>query len=301
MERFVFGYPTEDDVVLFEVDKKEKLGDGVDGAYKCRDIASGEKFALKIYEIKNAGQKRQILNDLRTKQSIRDHEHIVKYHNVIETQEQIYVLMELIPGKDLFTHIVDCSQSNQTGGGLAEDKAAKLFAQICGALRFLHDSDIMHGDVKPENVMVVDPDGDSPKAKLIDFGFACFLDGQEVSEENAQEGGDVSRTKAMEKHCVYDIYSPPEAMGIVQASTTKEVDMFRLGCTLYVMVMATWPFLEGKESIERRKAGMVMPYPNWKKLSPEVQDLITRLCRDRLKVEEVLKHPWLEKHGLAVS
>jgi len=276
MESFVFGYPTEDDVVLYEVDRRRDfLGEGVDGAYKCRDIATQEKFALKIYDIGAGRQKRQILNELRTKQSVREHPHIVKYHNVIETQEQIYVLMELIPGEDLFSHIVNHD-------GLSESTAASIFVQICEALNFCHESEIIHGDIKPENVMITDPSSTSPKAKLIDFGFAIFLNGQAGTADKAP---------------VCDCYAPAEALEGSNAQATKDVDCFRLGCTLYVMLMATYPFDRSCRDLENRKNGQVLKYPKWKTLSEGARDLITRLVRDRLPVEKVLEHTWVKQNA----
>lgn len=270
MDSFIFGFPTEDDIVFYEVDKrKDLLGEGADCAYKCRDIATKEQFAVKIYEIKGSDQKRQIINDLHAKQSIGDHPHIVRYHAVVETEEQIFVLMELIPGMDLFSHIV-------AQGGLDEKRAAKIFQQLCKALLFCHEQDIVHGDVKPENAMVLNPDHEEPTAKLIDFGFSCF--------------GDCS-----DKRAVSDVYAPREALEGQQSS--KAVDSFRLGCTLYVMLMATYPFQKHCRDLAERAAGTVLKYPKWNTLSEEARDLIECLCRDRITIEEAFNHRWTQKHA----
>jgi len=267
MDSFIFGFPTEDDIVFYEVDKrKDLLGEGADCAYKCRDIVTKEQFAVKIYEMKGSEQKRQIINDLRAKQAIGDHPHIVRYHAVVETEEQIFVLMELIPGVDLFTHIVD-------RGGLDERRAAKIFVQLCEALQFCHDNDIVHGDVKPENAMVVNPNDEDPTVKLIDFGFSCF--------------GDCDDKKA-----VADVYAPREALEGQQS--TKAVDSFRLGCTLYVMLMATYPFQKLCHDLAERAAGKVLKYPKWNTLSEEARDLIECLCRDRITIEEAANHRWTQ-------
>lgn len=278
MESFVFGFPTEDDIVFYEVDRsKDLLGLGADCAYRCRDIVTKEQFCVKIYDIKGSSQRRQIINDLRAKQSVGDHPHIVRYHAVVETEEQIFVLMELIPGKDLFSHIVE-------SGGLTEKRAAYIFHQLCEALIFCHQHDIVHGDVKPENAMVINPDADEEghadsrmHTKLIDFGFACFLDNTED-----------------DKKAVGDVYSPKEAL--LGQPSSKAVDSFRLGCTLYVMLMATYPFQRHCRDLAEREAGSVLKYPKWATLSEESKDLITQLCRDRLGIEEAQKHPWVSRH-----
>jgi len=286
MESFVFGYPTEDNVEFYEVDRnKDLLGQGADCAYKCRNIATNEKHALKIYELKHGTRhRRSILSDLNAHQSTA-HPHIVKYKAVIETEEQIFVLMELILGKDLFGDIIDRQ-------GLSEGRAAFIMKQLTEALMFLHDKDVIHGDLKPENVMLEQPETDTPFVKVIDFGFSCFLNKSDYDFEG----------KVLDAFspCL-DAYAPHEAFD-PSPSATKDSDMFRMGCCLYVMVMGTFPFnrdpisLGGHEKfkdIARRKAGDVMKYAKWHTLSENVRDLITSLCRDRISCKQVLEHPFI--------
>lgn len=229
---------------------------------------------MKIYEIKGSAQRRQIVNDLRAKQSIGNHPHIVRYHAVVETEEQIFVLMELIPGTDLFGHVVD-------RGGLTEKSTAGIFYQLCEALMFCHDHDIIHGDVKPENAMILNGDDEEKiHTKLIDFGFAAFLDNP--GEDNK---------------AVADCYSPKEA--ILGQQSSKAIDSFRLGCTLYVCLMGTYPFHKTCHDLAEREAGNVLKYPKWATLSEGAKDLIVKLCRDRLPVAEAQKHPWVSANYTA--
>eukprot|EP00928_Gymnodinium_smaydae_P026907 TRINITY_DN20977_c0_g9_i1.p1 TRINITY_DN20977_c0_g9~~TRINITY_DN20977_c0_g9_i1.p1 ORF type:complete len:672 (+),score=186.47 TRINITY_DN20977_c0_g9_i1:206-2221(+) len=282
MQSFVFGYPTKDNVELYEVDKsRDLLGEGADCAYKCRNIATNETLALKIYDIALT-HRRQILSDLHAHQETKDHPHIVKYKAVIETEAQIFVLMELIKGKDLFADIIDRH-------GLREKRAAFIMAQLCDALKFLHNNDIIHGDIKPENVMLESPDSDQPCVKLIDFGFSCFLNKDATDHRGAVNG-------VLEP--VRDVYAPPEALDMSSGKkVSKDIDMFRLGCCLYVMLMATYPFDRSCRDLEDRRSGKVLKYPNWKTLSTEAQDLITTLLKDRISVEAVLEHPWMQKYA----
>lgn len=278
MESFVFGYPTENNVELYEVNRqRDKIGEGADGCFKCRNIASGEELALKIYDLAHLAQRRQIMCDLNAHQAIRDHEHIVKYKAVVETQEQIFVLMELIHGKDLFTDIVDRF-------GFTERRAVRVMHQLCSAISFLHGNDIIHGDIKPENVMLEKPETDEPLVKLIDFGFSCFLN---------VEATDFAGTLATFYNPVADLYAPPEALAGTGEIVTRRVDMFRLGCTLYVMLMATYPFNRNCRDIDARTNGKVIEYDKWKTVSDDAKDLIVKLTKDRMPVEEVLRHPWM--------
>merc|ERR1712151_1405967 len=105
-----------------------------------------------------------------------------------------------------------------------------------------------------------------PIAKLIDFGCVSSLPP------------------------VVDCYAPHEAL-MQKPTATKESDLFRLGCCLYVMLMAAYPFDPEKNDIENRKAGRVFKPPRWQTLSKEAQDLITALCRDRISAGNALGHP----------
>ena len=59
---------------------------------------------------------------------------------------------------------------------MSEEDVVAIFTQLCQAMIYLHDASICHRDLKPENVVFADSAGDA--IKLIDFGFAGFLDSQ---------------------------------------------------------------------------------------------------------------------------
>merc|ERR1719265_1702858 len=125
---------------------------------------------------------------------------------------------------DLFTyvHSHDANKDMTPQGRkqrLRESTAACIFAQVCEALEYVHSSDIIHGDVKPENIMVVEPESEEPFVKLIDFGLSSFIN---VEGKDAQ-------------HC-QDAYSPPEARCDPPGPVVKESDIYRLGGTLYYML-----------------------------------------------------------------
>lgn len=77
------------------------------------------------------------------------YEFVVKYQEVVETDDAIYIVMELIDGIDLFERIEKGKQ-----GRLDEPTARKYFHQIIKGLRFIHTCGICHRDIKPENILV---------------------------------------------------------------------------------------------------------------------------------------------------
>merc|ERR1712151_1023516 len=126
--------------------------------------------------------------------------------------------MEYIKGKDLFDVIIS------SAAGLKEDVASSLFKDLVEAVQHLHRKNVLHCDIKPENAMVEgDVDSGTARLKLIDFGCSCFLNYE-------KEGLDVP----------FDPYTPPEhcfRQGAARLAPAVPSDMWRLGCTLYVMLM----------------------------------------------------------------
>merc|ERR1719433_1536412 len=100
----------------------------------------------------------------------------------------IFVLMELLSGKDLFDVCV--------GRLLTEQQARPLFVNLVEALHHLHENQVIHCDIKTENAYVVgDVDAGTAQLKLIDFGCSCFM----RYKEDLASGS-----------IVFDSYTPPE-------------------------------------------------------------------------------------------
>uniref|UniRef100_A0A7S4RB94 Protein kinase domain-containing protein n=1 Tax=Alexandrium monilatum TaxID=311494 RepID=A0A7S4RB94_9DINO len=265
---------------LYETSNSRKLGEGRDCAYRCTEMTSGVEYALKMYTINKKEQRIAIRHDLYAHLSqVGKHPRIVSYERVIESESTIFVLMELLRGKDLFDVVVERT--------LAEDVARPLFVELVEGLQHLHDTGVIHCDIKPENAMVVgNIDAGSAHVKLIDFGCSCFK----------------SYQKDIEGCVVWDCYMPPEHAADQKLTPEVATDMWRLGCTLYVMLMRRPPFHNDAETRwgrEAREHARFCRDPPWDSLSTEAKDLICSLIAGdpakRLNTEQVLRHPWVAK------
>lgn len=279
MDKITFGTIDNNVLHMFETSRRDKIGEGRDCAFRCTDLSSGMQFALKVYEFKDKHQRTSIQNDLcayRTK--VGAHPRIVSYERVIESESMIFVLMELIKGQDLFDIIAT--------HGLTEQQARTLFLQLTEAIQHLHSTGVIHCDIKPENAMVIgDIASGDVQLKLIDFGCSCF------TEYNQEAEGRV----------VHDMYMPPEHGEQSNLTPSVPTDMWRLGCTLFVMLTSKPPFASDQDTvrgIQARKTGNFHKDPaTWSRLSEEAQDLIVKLLNGdpakRPTTAEVLKHPWI--------
>ena len=95
-----------------------------------------------------------------------NHPHINTLYEAIETEEQVILVLEYVPGGS--THGFLKSKPNRR---MSEDDARKIYKQLINSLNYLHGKCIAHRDIKLENVML-----DERKAvKLIDFGFSTCI------------------------------------------------------------------------------------------------------------------------------
>jgi len=209
------------------------------------------------------------------------HPHIVRLHGVYYDATTLRLVMDFVEGRELFDIIIDKAKRKER---LSEAEARSIFRQLADALCYLHEQFVMHRDVKPENVLILDKLGpnDEPQAMLIDFGLAKLL-----GPDNNSMGRTFVGTKQ---------YLAPE----VDKSGSGEsagygfaVDMYSLGVTLYVMLGARFP--DFNESQGTGKHVVFRPRV-WSGVSDEAKDLIAQLMSyepaRRPDAAAALRHPW---------
>lgn len=105
--------------------------------------------------------KDQILREVRVLKSV-SHPNIIKYENILNCDDYLYIVLELATGGDLFDRI----------GKLNETEAIYIFKQVLEAVEYLHSLGIAHRDLKPENILL----SADNKVKLTDFGLSKITD-----------------------------------------------------------------------------------------------------------------------------
>lgn len=236
----------------------------------CKDL----KFAIKTlkkdflnpHNIKSIEEEVKILRAL-------DHPNIVKYFETYEDDYYIHIIMEYIPGENLFKVV-----SNRKYNSFNEKDAAEILTYIFKAVLFLHKNKIVHRDIKPENILF-SMAGNYQSLKLIDFGLSTSV----FSKDKYRVGS--------------PYYMAPE---MLEGSYTFSTDTWSIGIILYVMMTGTQPF-EGKDQndvFEKISKGIYdVKVLEKQKVSVEVKDLIKKLLvldpKKRLTIEKALEHPWL--------
>lgn len=191
-----------------------------------------------------------------------DNPHIIKLIDWHETPTNFNLIVEYVSGGELVSLIKE-------KGGLSEEQTRKLFKQMVSALSCCHQQNIIHRDLKLQNILL-DSEGN---IKLIDFGLSNFV-----------ETGVFRST-----FCGTPAFAPPEIL-LGTEYKGPEVDLWSLGVVLYAMITAEFPFKTVGEILKGK-------YVEPSSVSPECRDLLKRLLvvkkEDRLDVEGISKHPWL--------
>ena len=97
-----------------------------------------------------------------------DHPNIVKIYEYFEDSERFYIVTDVMEGGELFNEITE-------RGNFSESNAAVLLKSVLSAIAYCHNHNIMHRDLKPDNIML-EASHDYEQAKIIDFGTAQIFD-----------------------------------------------------------------------------------------------------------------------------
>ncbi|XP_053613743.1 serine/threonine-protein kinase D1 isoform X2 [Plodia interpunctella] len=218
-------------------------------------------------------QEAQLKNEVAILQNL-SHPGVVNLERMFETPERIFVVMEKLKG-DMLEMILSHEK-----GRLSERTTKFLVAQILVALKHLHEKNIVHCDLKPENVLLTS-DEELPQVKLCDFGFARI-----IGEKSFRRS--VVGTPA---------YLAPEVLR--NKGYNRSLDMWSVGVIVYVSLSGTFPFNEDEDINEQiQNAAFMYPTVPWKEISCLAIDLINNLLqvkqRKRLSVDKSVSHAWLQ-------
>ncbi|XP_056150078.1 serine/threonine-protein kinase D3-like isoform X2 [Lampris incognitus] len=263
---------------VYQIFADDVLGSGQFGiVYGGKHRKSGRDVAIKIIDKMRfpTKQESQLRNEVAILQNLH-HPGIVNLECMFETPERVFVVMEKLHG-DMLEMILSSERSR-----LPENLTKFLVTQILVALRHLHFKNIVHCDLKPENVLLASAEP-YPQVKLCDFGFARI-----IGEKSFRRS--VVGTPA---------YLAPEVLR--SKGYNRSLDMWSVGVIVYVSLSGTFPFNEDEDINDQIQNAAFMYPPNpWRDISGEAVDLINNLLqvkmRKRYSVAKSLSHPWLQDY-----
>ncbi|GAB1290121.1 Non-specific serine/threonine protein kinase [Apodemus speciosus] len=305
----------------YSINWTQKLGAGISGPVRvCVKKSTQERFALKILLDRPKAR-----NEVRLHMMCATHPNIVQIIEVFANSVQfphessprarLLIVMEMMEGGELFhrisqhRHFTEKQASQVTKQGFSVVDGAFLrgggplcLFQIALALRHCHLLNIAHRDLKPENLLFKDNSLDAP-VKLCDFGFAKVDQGDLMTPQFTPYYVAPQVLEAQRRH-------QKEKSGITPTSPTpytynKSCDLWSLGVIIYVMLCGYPPFYSKHHSRtipkDMRKKIMTgsfeFPEEEWSQISEMAKDVVRKLLKvkpeERLTIEGVLGHPWL--------
>nr|XP_057934975.1 serine/threonine-protein kinase SIK3 homolog isoform X3 [Doryrhamphus excisus] len=198
------------------------------------------------------------------------HPHIIRLYQVMETERMIYLVTEYASGGEIFDHLV-------AHGRMAEKDARKKFKQIVAAVHFCHCRNIVHRDLKAENLLL----DHNLNIKIADFGFSNLF----------------SRGQLLKTWCGSPPYAAPELFEGKEYDGPK-VDIWSLGVVLYVLVCGALPF-DGStlQNLRARVLSGKFRIPFF--MSTDCEYLIRHMLvlepSRRLSMEQICKNKWMRQ------
>ena len=259
---------------------KDSLGSGSYGTVvSAMQKSTRELRAIKIinkFKLQSEESRNKVINEVIILRKL-DHPHIVKIYEFYEDEFNLYVVMELCKGGELLDTIIK-------NGCMSEADASMFMKQILSAVFYMHSQNIVHRDLKLENMLL---DCQSIKnIKIVDFGTACEL---QPGKKLTQMIGTIN-------------YIAPE---IFKKSYTEKCDMWSCGVIMYILLTGKLPFSAKtkKQTINLIiKGEFNMTCGEWNGISSDAKELIKKFLElnynKRISAQDSYNMPWVQSSGV---
>ncbi|XP_030477281.2 CBL-interacting serine/threonine-protein kinase 4-like [Syzygium oleosum] len=243
--------------------------------YRASSLADGSPVAIKIIDKTKpvtSAMEPQILREVAAMRRLQCHPNILKIHEVMATRTKIYLVIELAGGGELFSKIV-------RRGRLTEPAARRYFQQLVSALRFCHQSGVVHRDIKPQNLLL-----DAAGAlKVSDFGLSAL-------PEQLRDG-------LLHTACGTPAYTAPEVV-CRRGYDGSKADAWSCGVILFVLLAGFMPFDDHNlVAMYKKIHTRDYSFPDW--ISKPARYIIYQLLdpnpNSRMSLETLMNASWFKK------
>ncbi|XP_057341406.1 peripheral plasma membrane protein CASK isoform X3 [Microplitis mediator] len=297
-----------DDEVLFDdvYELGEVIGKGPFSLVrKCVLRQTGQIFGVKIVDVaKFTSSPGLSTADLKREATIchmLKHPHIVELLETYSSEGMLYMVFEYMDGSDLCFEVV---RRATAGFVYSEAVASHYMRQILEALKYCHENDIIHRDIKPQCALLAGKENSAP-VKLRGFCVATQLPASSNNTENytteyrqyLSPKGQLYLKTDSEGRVGCRHFMAPEV--IQRRQYGKPGDVWAAGVLLHVLLTGTLPFLGSGDRLRDAicRGRVQMESPIWDYISEPAKDLIERMLtvdvNHRITIQEVLNHKWL--------
>ncbi|XP_039747632.1 myosin light chain kinase, smooth muscle-like isoform X1 [Pararge aegeria] len=257
-------------------DMLSEIGRGKFGTvYLCREKSTGLELAAKLVSVNRRDERRNVEREVDVMRRLR-HPRLIQLYDAYDWGKYMCVVLELITGGELFERVID------EDFVLTERACTVFMRQICEGIEFVHRQNILHLDMKPENILCLTKAGN--RIKIIDFGLARFYDPE----------------KKLQVLFGTPEFVAPEVVNFDQIG--YGTDMWSIGVICYVLLSGLSPFM-GETDIETMANVTIAKYDfddeAFNEISEDAKDFIRKLLvkdkESRPSATECLRHQWLIK------
>ncbi len=268
----------------------EPLGQGSYAEVRlCKEKTQDQLYAIKIMNKdmlmkKSVGMSSTFMDDVRREIAIMKklrHENVLQLFEVMDDSKinKLYLVLEYCKNGDLMQMTKGDARTNSCTP-LSDLQVWDVLRQILKGLRYLHDNSIVHGDIKPQNLLV----NEMGVIKIADFGISKFVN----------DTSDGEKEKLLETAGTPAFMSPELCSG--KAYEGELADVYALGATIFMLRCGKPPFVANKlitlyHMIQEDP--VVFPFP----IAPGLKALILRMCEKvpekRITLDGVIRDPWI--------
>ena len=255
------------------------LGKGAFGVVRLlTHTKTDKKYAMKLMDKSKAGSGavKQLEREVTILKMV-NHKYIVSLHEIFETSKRMFIVMECCDGGELIHYV-----QAQPEGRLNEEDARTVILRLSSAIAYLHDRDIVHRDLKLENILLSteDPD-DHLNIKVTDFGLS------EIKGKDSM----------MQTMCGTPIYMAPEV--IDNLGYSQQCDVWSIGIIMFYTISGNFPFVANdEEALYDAILAADVQFTNnpWSNISSSAKGLISQMLKKdpahRCTCKEIHGHPW---------
>jgi serine/threonine protein kinase len=245
---------------------------GYSVVYLVKNIKSGKKYALKCAMKFKKGRDRsaRTLQEILVLSELK-HTSIIRLVGWFEDEENIYLVLSYVPGRDLSKFFKDKPPSRQL--------AANIILQIVEGIKYCHSRGVIHRDMKLENILIKD----DMNIKITDFGLCAIKTHRDEYFED--EVGTVR-------------YTAPELL--TGGGYDESIDVWGIGVILFTLLTGQYPFDGSKKSnIFKRIVRKNIDYSQYDLSDEEINLLKRLLCKNpryRININDISRHAWFKTH-----
>eukprot|EP01105_Mastigella_eilhardi_P021033 TRINITY_DN5056_c0_g1_i1.p1 TRINITY_DN5056_c0_g1~~TRINITY_DN5056_c0_g1_i1.p1 ORF type:complete len:341 (-),score=109.28 TRINITY_DN5056_c0_g1_i1:79-1038(-) len=244
---------------------------------KAQNLKTKQVVAAKI--IQQCFAQQILEREIQIMKRIGTHPNILQLYDVFITKKNVYLVMELAAGGEVFDHIVK-------HGEYSEKDAAFVVRQIVDAVKFLHDQGVAHRDLKPQNLLCTSKG--PTDVRIADFGLSKIFSNQTM----------------MKTCCGSPEYVAPEVLET--SNYDNAVDMWSVGVITYILLTGCFPFWsDNVATLYKKIINGAYRWPSKPEVSEGAKDLVSKLLerdpKKRLTAAECLRHPWVMGQNQAAA